>query len=328
MNKVLLVTGGSGLVGSNVAWVNKENYDVILTWNSKPVSIPGCRSEKLNILDKDNCVNLIKKYKPDYVVHSAVANWGFEACEQDTEGISRLGIVGATENILEGCKKVGAKLVFFSTDWVFDGTKPAGQSYSEEDPTHAICKYGEYKVECEDKIRKSLEEYLILRVAHVYGYNYAKCGKGTLWSEEDIKGNSNAFKLANQLRLGVRVKQTADVLQNATLATEIGKGLGDLLEKKSTGLFHLSGRDPVSRTEFFRTMARVFNLDPALVEEGSVEEFLMLRGADEKSAANLAKRFPRNTAFSVEKIEKTLQRRMLTYKEGLAALAEQVAGRI
>ncbi|MCJ7739981.1 sugar nucleotide-binding protein, partial [Candidatus Microgenomates bacterium] len=152
MNNVFLVTGGSGLVGSNVAWVNRSDYDVIITWKNNPVNMQGCRSEKLDILNKDECIKIIKKYKPDYVIHTAAANWSFDECEQDTRGLSKDGICGATQSIVEACHLANSKLVFFSTDWVFDGTKPLGEKYDEEDLAKPICKYGQYKYETEKYI--------------------------------------------------------------------------------------------------------------------------------------------------------------------------------
>jgi len=325
MNDVFLVTGGSGLVGSNVAWANRSNYDVVITWKSKPVSIKDCRSEKLDILNKDECLKIIKKYKPDYVIHAAAANWSFSECEQDTRGLSQEGILGATQSIVNACNLTNSKLVFFSTDWVFDGNKPLGEKYDEEELVKPICKYGQYKYESEKYIQENMDNYLILRVSHVYGHNYAKCGNGPLWSEENIKKNSNTFKIAYQVFMEKKIKQTTEVIQNATLATEIGVNIDELLKKNSTGLFHLAGRDPVSRYDFFKYLAKCFDLDPNLIEKGTVEETLMLRGADESTAKKLSKRWPRNTAFSVEKIEHNLQKKMVGYKEGLEKLKEQLA---
>lgn len=325
MKDTLLVTGGSGLVGSNVMWVARGQFDVIGTYNSRPFSLDGCRAERLDIFDRAQCISLARRYEPDCVVHCAVGpSWGFEACERDTDGQSRAGIVGGTVNMAEACHEVGAKLVLISTDWVFDGHRPRGTSYSEEDTPRPICKYGAFKLEAEESIAKNLDDYLILRVAHVYGHNYAKCGSGRLWTEENLRWNSAAIKLAALLRDGEAVRQPSDVCQNATVATEFGKAVVDLWQKDCKGTYHASGKDPVSRYEFFRAMAECFGVNPDLVQEGTVEEFLRSRGAGESTIYNLAKRFPRNTAVDTTKVQTALGRPIPGFRDGLASLFKQV----
>ena len=101
---IMLVTGGSGLVGSNISILAREKYQVVTTFYANHFDMPGCIIERLDITDQNKRRDLIKKYNPDYVIHSAISYKNLGACEHDVDGFHRVGIFDATVNVAKACK--------------------------------------------------------------------------------------------------------------------------------------------------------------------------------------------------------------------------------
>lgn len=127
----ILVTGATGFVGSNVVRWAEDKYEVIPT-SHHPFDALNYSLTVMDVGSKEDCQKVINAAKPELVVHCA-AYLDLVGCEIKNAQARTVNLDG-TINVAKACKSVGAFLVYVSTDWVFDGTNPLGQLYSESDP--------------------------------------------------------------------------------------------------------------------------------------------------------------------------------------------------
>ena len=167
----VFVTGGTGLVGSNVIKVAREKYgaDVVASmYNRTPTAPVHYTIERLDVTDKAALTAALKKHRPDVVIHCA-ATVDHDRLEADHAMGWRL-MVEATRSMAEACGEAGAWLVFVSSDWVFDGAHPP---YKETTPPCPANYYGLLKVVGETIVNTIGIDYGIARIAAVYGRNWS-----------------------------------------------------------------------------------------------------------------------------------------------------------
>jgi len=167
--KKIFITGGTGLLGHYLVKTASEIYDASYTFfpENKKDSIPyNCDKYHLDIRDRAAVLNTLKKIRPDYVIHTAsIASVDYvEKNKQE----ARENNLGGTINIIAACQEVGARLIYISSNAVFDGENP---SYSENDPVNPLNYYGTLKVEEEKAVKKSGLKYAIVRAILMYGWN-------------------------------------------------------------------------------------------------------------------------------------------------------------
>ncbi len=150
----VMITGGSGQVGRALLRLLPESWEV---W------APSSRIWNLNRLPGD--LQALENFRPDWVIH--LAAWtDVDGCERDPERAFRIN-TRATAHLARWTAHRGVRLVFLSTDFVFDGARR--KPYREEDPRHPLQVYGESKRQAEDHILKEEGESWILRTSWVYG---------------------------------------------------------------------------------------------------------------------------------------------------------------
>lgn len=317
----VLVTGATGFVGSNVVKAAEGKYEVVPT-SLHPFDAMNYSVRVMDVGSKEDCQKVIKAEKPDLVVHCA-AYLDLVGCERKNAQ-ARAVNVGGTINLREACKSVGAFLLFVSTDWVFDGTKPFGQLYSESDAPLPVNGYGELKLESERALQKESIEWAVVRPANIYGCNLMiprDVGARARHFEE--KG-SWAMKQVLKLRRHERVRLPDDLYQTPTYAGSLATSMIRLYEKSLTGIFHVSGKQCSSRYEFAKELAREFGLDGSLVDRGDTDDFVRSLNLE------VPIRFPRNVCLDVSKIENVTGTTMLNLHDGLRLMrndAEELQAR-
>jgi dTDP-4-dehydrorhamnose reductase len=112
----LLITGTSGLLGNKIVEVAKHDYEVVPTHNTKPLH---SNSLKLEIINLNETLSIFNKLEPNIVIHAA-SETNVDKCETEKERAWKINAEG-THNIAKVCQKVQAKLIYISTDYVFDG---------------------------------------------------------------------------------------------------------------------------------------------------------------------------------------------------------------
>jgi dTDP-4-dehydrorhamnose reductase len=290
----VLVTGASGLVGSNLAAAAvQQSWNVLGTWWQTPVSVPGARTAQLDMSDRHACVELAEEFEPDVFVHAA-ASVALGRLEREP-GLARLNELGA-EHSLAAARAVRADYVLVSSDWVFGGQRPLGQCWSEEDLAAPINAYGRSKLDAEQAVRDYAGRWLITRPANVYGVNLAiPTGRASTHARHVWEHSSLALRWVARLRSGRALPAPSDVHQSPTYAWDYAQRVCELIAQECEGVYNTAGPDSLSRREYLRALARAFDCDATLVREGSSAEFLRACGED----PNL--QLPANTALCDER---------------------------
>ena len=233
-----VIIGASGLVGSHLLQTcQSRGWDVLGTYHTfaQPGLIP------LKLTDSDKVRSLIQKSQPDVVFLPAFRS-NVDYCEQNPEETYQINVVGCL-NVAQATRDVGAQLVFYSSDYVFNGN--AGP-YLETDEAEPICVYGRQKLEVEQKIAELWENYLILRITVVYGY--------------EAQAKNFVVRLITNLKNGQTMKVPQDQVGSPTLVDDIAEASCRLVEAGATGIFHVAGPDLMNRYQFAVEVAKVFGL--------------------------------------------------------------------
>ena len=238
----VLVIGAAGLVGRHVRSAF-DGRDVVATRYRR--SIPD--AEFLDVTDAATTHRLVARIRPSAVILAA-AEPHVERCEREPAETRRLNVEGARAVALAAAE-VGARLVVFSSEYVFDGRDGP---YGEDDPTGPINEYGRQKVAIE-AIARALPRHLVCRTSGVFGW--------------DTERKNFACQLIDHLRAGKRFVVPSDQVITATYAPSLGAAVRDLVEAGYVGIVHVAGPRIVPRAELARLVARSFGLDVTLIDE-------------------------------------------------------------
>ncbi|HET59689.1 MAG TPA: NAD(P)-dependent oxidoreductase [Chloroflexi bacterium] len=286
---VHLIIGASGQVGEHlVHQASVAGHTVVATYHKHPV----VGMQQLDIRDAKATETLIAQVQPQ-VVYLPAALSHVDYCEQYPEETYQINVMGVC-NVLRAVNAVGAKLVYFSSDYVFDGK--AGP-YREEDPPNPICEYGRQKVIAEHQIAINMYDYLIVRTTVVYGW--------------ERQGKNFVYRLLNTLKNSEILKAPVDQVGNPTYAPDLAKAVVELIDLNKKGLYHIVGPQRANRYEFACEVARVFALDGDLIQP--IETFELGQVAPRPLVAGMV----------VEKAESVLSLPLLRYQDGLRIMVEQ-----
>jgi dTDP-4-dehydrorhamnose reductase len=187
-----------------------------------------CFGSDLDVTDKEMIFQTIREIKPDVVINAA-AYTDVDGCEDNVEHAFKVNGESLL-NIANACHEVGATLVYFSTDYVFDGTK---KKYSESDPLNPINVYGQSKLKGEQNIIKNMDDYRIIRTSWLYG----KHGHNFV---------DTMLKLSEQMD---EVMVVNDQFGKPTYAADLAHKTAEIIDMKP-GIYHITNEGVCSWYEF------------------------------------------------------------------------------
>ncbi|MGI0149017.1 MAG: SDR family oxidoreductase, partial [Thermoplasmata archaeon] len=164
--ETLLVVGGSGLVGGKVAALASEAFKVVGTYRGVAPTIGGVHFVELHKERVEDGIALVRKLKPAVVVDTAAMH-NVDKCEEERDLAWQVN-AGSTGALARVAIDVGARYLFVSTDFVFDGEKGR---YRESDVPRPVNYYGETKLAGEHAVLAASPEHLVVRPSVVYGWN-------------------------------------------------------------------------------------------------------------------------------------------------------------
>lgn len=283
--KKLLVTGASGFLGWNVLQQARDLYQVTGLYHSKPIEVPGVVMLQVDLCDEVQVLATMASVKPDIVIHCAAASKP-NYCEEHPEDSHKIN-VEATSLLSKVCALQNIKLVFTSTDLVFDGTTG---HYSEDDTTGPLMRYGHQKLEAE-KVVLETPDAVVCRMPLMFG-------------EAPTTASSFLQGFLAQINEGETLRLFTDEYRSPLFAEDAAKGLIWAAEH-ATGLVHLGGKERMSRYEFGLLMCEAFELSTSLIEKGKQADFA---GAAKRSAdASLNSRFAFASGFKPKKVADALK---------------------
>lgn len=253
--KKIAIIGASSMVGSRFCEMAEGKFKLIKT--DLNGSIP------LDITDKKNVDDFFQTKNFNYaVLFSAFTDVDAAEVQRGDKGGScwRINVDG-TGNIAEAAVKFKKKLIILSTDFVFDGT--AGP-YSEEDPIgpnlNKVSWYGLTKIESEKKV-KSIKDGIILRISYPYRADFQQ--------KEDF-----ARAILRKSKEGSLHPMFNDQVFTPTFTDDIFPSIKLVIEKKQSGIFHVASPIITTPFEFARELIKTSGLNPQMVIEGNLVEFM------------------------------------------------------
>ena len=313
----VLVTGVSGLVGSNLAAAAaQQSWTVYGTWHTAPVQLHRVRTGRLDVVDRRACVTLAERFEPDVVIHAA-ASVALSRLERDPQlaAGNRLGAV----HTLAAARAVRARYVLVSSDWVFSGRRPPAQCWDEGDPTEPVNAYGRSKLACEQAVEDwSGGNWLITRPANVYGVNLALPVGAETRAHHVWARSSLALRWVSHLRAGRPLPAPRGVFQCPTYAWDYAQRVCELIAQDAEGVCNTAGPDALDRHDFLRALAHAFDCDAELVQAAEIAAFLRACGEDPEL------QLPFNTALCDARANFVLGHPAIDPLAGLRLMREQL----
>lgn len=239
-----LVIGASGMVGGALVRALEANgWQVLGTTHSRP----GAGRLPLDIRQPAAVLACVRQSAPS-VVFLAAAFANVDACEDDPERARSINVDGVG-NVARAARDVGARLVFYSSDYVFDGRRGP---YAEDDQPNPISVYGRTKLEGERSTAELVVNHLIIRTTGVYGW--------------DRSSTNFAMQVWQRLSAGDRMRVASDQVSTPTLVDNLAEVSVRLVESGVTGVVHVAGKDLLPRADFARRLAVAFALDPVAID--------------------------------------------------------------
>jgi len=239
----IVITGASGFLGKKLLKF-LEGKRVYPIYNEKEIQ----GGYKIDLTDNEKTTVFLEQVEPDLIIHTAgLAD--VDKCEKDKVFCHKINVETLVP-LIEYCKKNGKRLIFASTNYVFNGDKPPYWKNSERKP---VSYYGVTKVLAEDLIREHLENYLILRLDMFYGYN------------DDDDSETYPIKVMKFLRGRMKFQADCIRIRFPTLIDDIAQYTAEMLKGKM-GIAQVAGPG-TTRYDWAVKIAEIFDLDKSLIKK-------------------------------------------------------------
>jgi dTDP-4-dehydrorhamnose reductase len=246
------VTGANGLVGTKVLeqLLHDPAHQALGAYHQSRTNefLGEFPFWWLDVTDSERVRQVLDEARPDAVIHAG-AFTNVDAAERERDAALAINAVG-TANVAQACAERAIRLVYLSTEYVFDGT--AGP-YRETDPVHPLGWYAKTKEAGEQAVMAAGGSWAIGRTTVVYGYAPHVRANFVLW-------------LVGKLKAGERVNIVDDQIGSPTLADNLAQMVLALAGSEVTGVFNTAGAEVLSRLAFSQLIAETFGLDASLMD--------------------------------------------------------------
>jgi dTDP-4-dehydrorhamnose reductase len=250
MSKIL-ITGGSGLLGLNLAVYFRARHQVTLGLHNTQAQLAGVDVIQIPS-SADGLTQVISKSAYDVVIHTAGLT-DVDACEIEPLKATEIN-ANLSRDVAISCQSAGVKLVHISTDHLFDGSKAMSDEKSTPIPLN---QYAKTKLQAEQYVADACPEVLIIRT-NFFGWGQSKKHSFSDWIIQSLK-NSKIINLFD------------DVFFTPVLISVLAESIEKLLEFKASGIFNISSNERISKYEFGLKLCKTFGYDQQLINQTSVE---------------------------------------------------------
>ena len=235
----VLIIGASGLVGSNcLNYFKHKDFDCIGTYFSYE-AVNTVFFDTLNLENEENFD--IRKFKPNVIVHCGALTH-VDYCEEHQEESYEKTVV-STKNIIALSNELNAKLVFISTDYIFDGDNGP---YDENAQSNPLSVYGNHKLEAESAVMAANENNIVIRITNVYG--------------DEERGKNFVARIIEQIYEQQKLSLRLPIDQYSTPinAADIARCLYLLLRDRKSGIYNIASTDYMNRVQLALTILKYF----------------------------------------------------------------------
>jgi len=247
----ILITGSRGQLGCDLVKYFTVDFEVL-----------GVDIREMDITDPVVVNETFDNFRPDIVLHAA-AYTDVDGAEANRDLAMKVNAEG-TANIARGCKEYGARMVYFSTDYVFDGRKK--DPYVESDPPSPVNEYGRSKLEGERKVAEMLDDYAVMRLAWMYG------AYGKNFVRAIIRQGWQQIHMKHAGQIVTPVKVVNDQKGNPTWTMEIAKQTRVVVENNLKGIIHATAEGETTWYEFAKEIFEYLKM-PVYISSCSSKEY-------------------------------------------------------
>lgn len=264
-DRLIIVTGANGQLGYDVCKRLKEaNFTNVL----------GIDIQDLDLTDKEATIEFIEKRRPAAVVHCA-AFTAVDKAESEPEKCELVNVEG-TRNIAIACKIVDAKMVYISTEYVFDGK--GEEPYEIDSQKNPLSVYGRTKSQGEEVVKQILKKYFIVRISWAFGVN----------------GNNFVKTMLKIASKSTHVNVVDDQIGSPTYTYDLARLIVAMIPTKQYGVYHATNEGYCSWYEFAKEIFRLLRVGIDVIPV-STEEY-------RKAVPNQAVR-PHNSRLSKDSLD-------------------------
>jgi dTDP-4-dehydrorhamnose reductase len=241
----MAVTGASGLLGSSFVLAAASKWNVIGYYHGHVFKPPGVDCVPIDLNNLETIAPALNASRPDLIIHLAAytkPDW----CEDHQRETERLNVL-ATERLAEWAAERKVRIVFLSTDSIFDGKKG---EYVERDVPRPLNVYATTKLQAEMIVRSATADHLIVR-ANMYGWNAQEKQSLAEW-------------ILERLLRAQQVPGFVDVIFSPLLVNTLADVILELIERQASGTYHVASADSISKYDFASSLASLFGLDASL----------------------------------------------------------------
>ena len=294
--KRILITGISGLLGNNLAYVMKDSYDILGMYHAHRVEMDGIKTLKADLTLDNDVSKIIREFDPEIIIHCA-AQADVDVCEEHPQDARRVNVLG-TQNLIKNISGPKTKLIYISTDLVYDGAKTL---FSEEDPAAPLNHYGVTKCEAEAEALKT-REALVLRT-NFFGWNIQNKYSLGEWVIHELTQNRE-------------MQGFTDCNFSAIYTFELAKLLDLAIKKNLSGIYNCASSSSMSKYEFVCEIAKRLNLKQDLIKPVSIDDFGFKANRSKQLSLDTSK-LANDLSVEIPTISYSIERFVEDFKEGV-----------
>ena len=289
----ILITGGSGLLGKSLIETRDPNFKIVATYVGKYTmkNHDDIRYQKVDIRNYNAYEQLFQQFRPDVTIHTAGIG-SPDYAEKHRKEAWDMNIEGS-RNIYSLCEKVNSRLVYISSNGIYDGENAP---YGEEDIPKPINYYGDLKLKAEEILMEATIPCAIVRPILMYGWNYS------------FERSNIATYALEKMAKGLKVQVYDDVFLTPLYSIMCGKAIWRIIQDEKYDVFNVAGAERVSIYHMIKKLVDIFEFKEELVEpvqQGFFNELV---------------RRPKDTSFKTDKMQSVLGIKPVSLNEGMKAM--------
>jgi dTDP-4-dehydrorhamnose reductase len=253
----ILITGGSGLLGQYLNIELSKNYTILTLYHENIRNCKDYNSTNINLTNTQELRKIFKSFHPEVVIHAAAVSNPMQAAQIDPGLVYNIN-VNVTKELSILCAENDTRLFYTSTDLVYAGNR--GSMLKEDAKLFPASFYAESKLMGEVKIKEIFKNYMILRVALLYGYSLSNSYNHFHRMYVNLMNNMPVRVFTDQFRSPIEISNTAEIINQLIQADIIGETI------------NIGGLERVSRFQLGEILCDIAGFDRNLLVPVTMDE--------------------------------------------------------